>query len=438
MNAAFLALIPKSNLAVEQGDYRPISYCNVAYKIVSGILFERLKEVIQYLIDPAQGAFIKGRSIVGNVCLAQQLVAGYSRKHVSERMSWKIDLRKAYDSIDWRFIKEMLTKLNFPLKFISWISMCIETTSFFIQLNTEMVDFFEGKRGLRQGDPISPLLFTIAMEYLSRLLKGLTRSQGYYHHPKCHKVDIKHIIFADDMFLFSSGRCSAILALKSTLEEFMQCSGLEINVEKSQVFAAGMDETKREWIENIPCTRMGALPVRYLWFPLTVRSITAHDCSSIGQRLTQKLDCWYNHFLSRAGRRVLIQSVLQAIVLYWARICFLPRQVLKNINSICARFLWNGSATGRKCHLFSWSKACDDKKGGGLGIKNLDLMNDALVLNQLWELNNEEQNIWTKWVRAYTGLKELTGGRMKTSQRVLGCCGALTSVNISVRNVSLL
>ncbi|KAL9662431.1 hypothetical protein QQ045_027264 [Rhodiola kirilowii] len=90
VNAAYLALIPKSKL-----------------------------------IDPAQGAFIKGRSRVGNVCVAQQLLSGYGRKGTKERLVWKIDLRKAYDLVNWDFLDDMLNALRFPAKFISWVSMCV-------------------------------------------------------------------------------------------------------------------------------------------------------------------------------------------------------------------------------------------------------------------------------------------------------------------------
>ncbi|CAM8895506.1 unnamed protein product [Rhodiola kirilowii] len=316
-------------------------------------------------------------------------------------MSWKIDLRKAYDTVDCQFIHYMLVRLNFPQKFISWIDMCVQSTSFSIQINGESVGFFEGRRGLRQGDPISPLLFTIAMEYLSMLLKGLNKSQGYYHHPKCRRVDLKHLIFADDLFLFSNGRSSSIAALKDCLDSFLQCSGLAVNADKSQLFLAGFSEDKKRWIETVVLTNSSAFLVRYLGFSLTPKNISSHDCSAIVQRLTGRLNCWSNRFLSRAGRRLLIISVLQAIVFYWARICLLPKKVLKAINSICARFLWSGKSTGRGCHLLDWNSACSDKKEGGLGIKNLDTMNDAMVMNQLWELNKDNLNVWSEWINAY-------------------------------------
>ncbi|KAL9671356.1 hypothetical protein QQ045_008924 [Rhodiola kirilowii] len=162
-----------------------------------------------------------------------------------------------------------------------------------------------------------------------------------------------------------------------------------------------MDEGKKLWVEGLLRTHISSLPVRYLGFPLTTRSISSSDCSAIIQRLTSRLESWSNRFLSRAGKRCLILSVLQSIVYYWARIYFLPRKVLKVVNSICARFLWNGKAVGRGCHLISWKTMCRDKKEGGLGIRNIELMNDAMMLNWLWELSKEGQNLWIKLVHAY-------------------------------------
>ncbi|KAL9677830.1 hypothetical protein QQ045_015666 [Rhodiola kirilowii] len=279
--------------------------------------------------------------------------------------------------------------------------MCVRSTSFSLQINGELVDYFEGKRGLRQGDPISPLLFTIAMDYLSSLLSGLSKKQGFYHHPKCHRVDLKHLIFADDLFLFSSGRCSSVAVLKEALGKFLQCSGLEVNSDKSQLFLAGMSEVNKRWVESLLSCTGSELPVRYLGVPLTSKSISSQDCSGISQRLTSRLNYWSNRFLSRAGKRVLIISVLQAIVFYWARICILPKKVLQSINSLCASFLWNGKAEGRGCHLISWNAVCLDKREGGIGIKDLEVMNEALVLNQLWDLNRNSQSIWSCWVREY-------------------------------------
>ncbi|KAL9680917.1 hypothetical protein QQ045_012698 [Rhodiola kirilowii] len=153
VNAAYIAVVPKNRHACKPEDYRLIFCCNVTYKIVATLLARRLKDVLPDIINSAQGAFVKDRSIVNNICLAQQLLSGYGRKNLSERMACKIDLRKAYNTIGWR----MLQRLN--------------------------------------------------------------RNEGFYYHPKCHRITLSHIMFADDLILFSSGRSSAVKAIKDVVND---------------------------------------------------------------------------------------------------------------------------------------------------------------------------------------------------------------------------
>ncbi|KAL9674031.1 hypothetical protein QQ045_030297 [Rhodiola kirilowii] len=150
-------------------------------------------------------------------CYNMNIMNGYGRSNLSERLAWKIDLRKAFDTVNWDFLEAMLHSLKFPFKFINWIMMCVRSARYSVLLNGVMENYFEGRRGLCQGDPLSPFLFTIVMEYLFRMLRGLSNKDGYYFHPKCHRIRLSHILFADDLFLFSSGRNSAILALKEAL-----------------------------------------------------------------------------------------------------------------------------------------------------------------------------------------------------------------------------
>ncbi|CAM8975760.1 unnamed protein product [Rhodiola kirilowii] len=379
VNAAYLALILKNNQASKPEDYRPISCCNITYKIVACLVAGRLKEVLPCIINQAQGAFVKDRSIVDNICLAQQLFNGYGRKNISERLAWKIDLRKAYDTIDWKFLISMLNLLKFPSKFISWIEMCLQSTSYSILINGEMHDFFEGRRGIRQGDPLSPFLFTIAMECLSRMLLKLTKAEGFYHHPKCHRINLFHIMFADDLIVFSSGRNSAISAIKNVVSKFLCCSGLAINCQKSHMFLGSMCKTKSEWAERTIGTSASPLPVRYLGLPLTLKSLRKKDCDILIERNTARLDCWSNRLLSRAGRRVLVASVLQAMVFFWAR----------------------GNSVKKGGHLVKWSDVCKSKEEGGLGLKDLGNMNMAMVINQIWGKVQGRTSLWTDWLEKY-------------------------------------
>ncbi|XP_074316286.1 uncharacterized protein LOC141652637 [Silene latifolia] len=202
LNNTNLVLLPKTENPVSVKEFRPIACCNTLYKVISKLLCNRLAVILPNLINQSQAAFIKGRSIMGNILISQDLVRLYTRKSVSPRCMLKVDLRKAYDSIEWKFIHQMLQSLNFPPKFTQWLMNCVITTSYSIVLNGQSHGFFPGKRGLRQGDPLSPLLFTLCMEYLSRLLQVACEYQGFKYHPLCKCLKLSHLMFADDLLLF--------------------------------------------------------------------------------------------------------------------------------------------------------------------------------------------------------------------------------------------
>ncbi|XP_074293206.1 uncharacterized protein LOC141620165 [Silene latifolia] len=170
VNATTLTLIPKKVRPESVADFRPIACCNVIYKVISKVICNRLARVLPSIVSENQSAFIKGRDIVDNILICQDLVRLYKRKSCSPRCLMKIDLKKAYDSIEWEFVKQMMKALKFPRRFILWVMECISTPWFTLSLNGNSFGYFQGKRGIRQGDPMSPLLFTLCMEYLSRIL----------------------------------------------------------------------------------------------------------------------------------------------------------------------------------------------------------------------------------------------------------------------------
>ncbi|XP_075086065.1 secreted RxLR effector protein 78-like [Nicotiana tabacum] len=161
----------------------------------------RLKPAVSHIVADNQSAFVQGRSMMHNVLICHDLLKHYNRK-TTPRCLMKIDLRKAYDMVSWEFLEEALRGYGFPDKFIHWIMVCVSTTMFTIKVNGEGHGYFAGKRGLRQGDPISPLLFVIIMEHLSRTLKTISRLPYFRFYPICKEIKLTHLIFADDLMIF--------------------------------------------------------------------------------------------------------------------------------------------------------------------------------------------------------------------------------------------
>ncbi|XP_020245132.1 uncharacterized protein LOC109823260 [Asparagus officinalis] len=219
-NSTSITLIPKIHNPQYAADFRPISCCNCVYKIITKIIASRIQKVVGYLISDAQSAFVKGRLISSNILLAHEIVKHYGRKNNSPRAILNIDLRKAFDTISWVFINDMLKGLRFPDNMISWIMECISTPRFSISINGTPHGYFQGARGLRQGDPLSPYLFVIGMEYLSMKLNTLKGDKLYRFHPKCSRLKITHLAFADDLLLFGRADMYTISRLRDCLAEF--------------------------------------------------------------------------------------------------------------------------------------------------------------------------------------------------------------------------
>lgn len=152
----------------------------------------------------------------------------------------KIDLQKAYDSIEWPFLKLMLDALGFPYRFSHWIMTCLTSVAYVITINGEVLEPFVAKRGIRQGDPISPYLFVLCMEYLSRCLGELEQEKKFHYHPRCKRLRITHACFADDLLLFARGDLNSVQQLLEVMDKFSSASGLKANPMKSCVYFGGV------------------------------------------------------------------------------------------------------------------------------------------------------------------------------------------------------
>lgn len=161
LNCTIITLIPKVENPTRANQFRPIACCNTLYKLVSKILMLRLKNVIGHIVDPAQAGFIPGRRLIENVLLATELVKGYGRGHMTPRCMIKIDLKKAFNSIEWPFLRSMLLNTGLPEVFVSWIMACVTSVSYSLVINGKPDAPFTTKKGLRKGDPLSHFLLQL-------------------------------------------------------------------------------------------------------------------------------------------------------------------------------------------------------------------------------------------------------------------------------------
>nr|ABD33261.1 RNA-directed DNA polymerase (Reverse transcriptase) [Medicago truncatula] len=224
INCTYMTLLPKEVNVTSVKNFRPIACCSVIYKIISKILTSRMQGVLNSVVSENQSAFVKGRVIFDNIILSHELVKSYSRKGISPRCMVKIDLQKAYNSVEWPFIKHLMLELGFSYKFVNWVMGCLTTASYTFNINGDLTRPFAAKKGLRQGDPISPYLFVICMEYLNICLIQLRKNAAFRFHPRCKRLNLIHVCFVDDLLLFSRGDVDSVSQLFEAFSLFSAAS----------------------------------------------------------------------------------------------------------------------------------------------------------------------------------------------------------------------
>ncbi|XP_020595954.1 uncharacterized protein LOC110035957 [Phalaenopsis equestris] len=285
-SASTFVLIPKSELQTTWNHFRPICLSTVISKVISKITINRLQPHLEHIIKPNQTVFLKGRSIIDNTLLAQKLLNDLNKTCRGGNLIYKLDLKKAYDTISWGSIMYVLTARGFKSDFCQLILRRIHNNNHYILINGKGWGSFTASRGLKQGDPLSPTIFIIAIDYLSRILDNSLLSQNYtiYHHRS--NFAVTHLIYADDVMVFSRAHKNALRKVYQTLQKFQTHSGMCFSPEKCLlIFNKHANPNCKQWASSYTGFSNSQLPVKFLWKPpgyYTVKVNTDESFNKLG------------------------------------------------------------------------------------------------------------------------------------------------------------
>nr|GEU29256.1 hypothetical protein [Tanacetum cinerariifolium] len=342
INHTFLALIPKVSTPSRINDFRPISCCNVIYKCISKILTNCIIEGIKEVVSDNQSAFVLGRRITDNILITQELMHGYHLDKGTPRCAFKIDIQKAYDTVDWKFLEVILWQFGFPNLMIRWIMACVTTTSFSISINGDIHGFLKENVGC-----VKEIHFLLI--YLPSL--GLV-----------------NVCFADDLFIFARGDVNSAKVIMESLDEFKNVSGLVLSLPKSMAFFA---------------------------------MFCLMDCKFLVEKAKNRIGDWKNKSLSYARRLQLCKSVIASMHVYWASVLIIPKGILLDIEQLIRGFLWCNGELKRGKAKVAWHDICLPKKEGGFGIRSLEMFNIVLMTTHIWNLVSNKDSIWVRWINIY-------------------------------------
>ncbi|KAL5550226.1 hypothetical protein UlMin_000402 [Ulmus minor] len=348
INETIITLLPKIKNPTRITEFRPISLCNVLYKIVSKMLANRLRKVMGSIISEEQSAFIPGRLISDNAIIGFEcLHAIKRRKSKKNYLALKLDMAKAYDRVEWDFIQRVMNKLGFSEVWIRKLMACISSVTFSFQFNGRRFGHLTPTRGLRQGDPLSPYLFLLCGEGLSSLLHRYEQN-GDLQGLRCglRGPTISHLLFADDSLFFLEAQLATCTNLKEILKLYETASG----------------QVDRVW---------------------------------------NKLCGWKSKLLSAGGKEILIKSIIQAIPTYAMNLFKLPSSLIRELQRLCGQFWWGGDSGKRRMHWCSWEKLCSHKADGGMGLRDLRTFNKAILAKQAWRIHSQPTSLAARVLQGF-------------------------------------
>ncbi|CAL1359850.1 unnamed protein product [Linum trigynum] len=396
-NHTWLTLIPKVDNVETMRQLRPISLCQFVYKVITKIMAERLSVILPHIVSVGQNAFIRDRQIVDNILLGHELMHYLKIKTHGQKgyMALKVDMEKAYDRVEWPFLLAVLDKMGFSSMWQGWIFECLRSASFSVLMNGNPLGYFSPSRGLRQGDPLSPLLFVLCTEGFAAFLRRAIaekRLAGVKVAPRAPRIS--HLFFVDDSYLFLRGTLQECENLIEVLNEYEELSGQRVNLAKSAVcFSKNIAMPDQEFLAAV--LGVGAVGVhdKYLGLPSLIDRSKMETLRYLEEKLLARLQGWKQRTLSWAARETLIKSIALALPLHVMSCFKLPKSLCRLLDKYVARFRWGATEVNSKIRWMSWRDLCRSKHDGGMGFRQFEHFNQALLAKIGWRILFKPQSL---------------------------------------------
>ena len=358
-----IALLKRGGGRVWEGldDYRPITLLNTELKILARVLANRLQLVISDLIGSEQTFAVKGRSIQDNLHLIREVLEGI--EDGTEAALISLDQSKAFDRVDHRFLATVLETAGFKPEFRRWISMMYHNPQAVVQVNGRRSTVFAVERSVRQGCPLSPLLYVLALEPLLRRLRDRTANPALRGVPFAGPLTARVSAFADDITVFVSRRLD-IKAVKKAVSEYERIAGAKVNFDKSEGLRLGAWRGSN----TLPGPfRWSDGPVRILgvWFGPGLQ--LERNWSEIQAKVNAQVGIWLSRRLSLKGRAEACAVYVFPLILYRLAVLPLPKVNRLALQRSLSRLLWGGARP-----MVRRQVCIQRTRNGGLGMPDLE------------------------------------------------------------------
>jgi len=371
-------------------NWRPITLTNVDYKIATKALAKRLQSVLSSIIDSDQTGYVKGRYIGENARLIEDVLRYTDNQNIPGILLF-LDFSKAFDSIDRNYILTTLARFNFGPDFIKWVETIYSNTTSCIVQNGNVSDFFQLEKGVRQGCPLSALLFILSIETLackirqSKNINGIKLPLQNYE-----KNEVRIAMYADDITVFLSDEKGIDYVLE-ILYQFSRVSGLKLNSTKTEAMWIGSQKKCQRKTQDLnwklyPNNSVKSLGVHFS--SNKPANTLSENWEAKVKKINNIINVWKMRDLTLVGKIIIIKSLLSSQLTFISSIINLPDHVIKDVNRTLFNFLWGRTEKVKRRTMIN------DYKDGGLKMLHLPSFLESVKFNWIKRLTNENMANW--------------------------------------------